>query len=305
MGSLSYTKLKVGIISILALVILFGGTSWIKQYKPMTKKVKITVLFTDAKGITTGDPVTMSGVKIGEVTNINLNSDNKALVEFYNFKGVSLSSDCAFIIKDVGLMGDKMLVVIPGLDNSDIDINKIQVGTKYTDLSDLVDGAHDVITKLNRISSRLDKDLDIAKLTRSFEQTFDKFNQAITVYEEIARDTHEPIVKSIKSFEASANEMRQFLKKNDNRFERAVESFQKTSEKISLAFDSIEKFSTIVDTLSAYMESGEGTLAKLVKTDELHEELRRTSASIDSFITDFKLNPGKYTKDMKFKIRLF
>ena len=69
--------------------------------------------------------------------------------------------------------------------------------------------------------------------------------------------------------------------------------------------ENIESFSTVFDTLSVYMESDKGTLAKLIKTDELYEELRRTNASIDSFITDFKRNPGKYTKNMKFKIRLF
>ena len=159
--------------------------------------------------------------------------------------------------------------------------------------------------KLNRIGSKIDKDLDIAQLTQSFEKTFEKIQEVITVYGEIARNNSEPLAQSIKSINSSANELQQFVKNSDTRFERAIDSFQKTSEKISLAVDSIENLDTVIDTLSAHMKSGEGTLAKLIKSDELHEELRRTNANIDSFIVDFKRNPGKYTKDMKFKIRLF
>ena len=99
--------------------------------------------------------------------------------------------------------------------------------------------------------------------------------------------------------------MQQFIRKNDENFENVLKSFKKTSEKISLTLDSIENVSTVIDTMSAYMKENEGTLGKLVKSDELYKELRRTNASIDSFITDFRLNPGKYTKDMKFKVRLF
>ena len=121
----------------------------------------------------------------------------------------------------------------------------------------------------------------------------------------MALDNREPLKQSLQSFQDSAHNLNEFIRKNDDRFESALISFQQTSEKISLALDTMENLSTVVDSLSLYMKSGKGTFAKLVRSDDLYEELRRTNANIDSFVTDFKLNPGKYTKDMKFKIRLF
>ena len=40
--SSSFTKLKVGFTTILAIIILFGGFLWVKNYNPVKKKIKMT-----------------------------------------------------------------------------------------------------------------------------------------------------------------------------------------------------------------------------------------------------------------------
>ena len=114
METLFSQKLKVGITSIIAILILFVGTLWVKKYNPLERKEKITVLFRHANGIAAGDPVNVSGIKVGEVIEVKLSEDNKALIKFSFNKDVRLHSDCVFAIKDIGLMGDKALEIIPG-----------------------------------------------------------------------------------------------------------------------------------------------------------------------------------------------
>jgi hypothetical protein len=74
---------------------------------------------------------------------------------------------------------------------------------------------------------------------------------------------------------------------------------------MSAFLDDLNSLSNVIDTVSVYMGSDKGTFVRLLKYDELYNELRQTNANIDSFVTDFKRNPGKYTKDMKIKVRLF
>ena len=202
-------------------------------------------------------------------------------------------------------MGDKALVITPGTDTTELDISKVHNGTESFDINDLIVNAGTVIQKLNTLSTKIDNDLDIHKLTKSFEQTFQKIQQAIDIYENIAKNSREPIEKSLESITTTSEKLKHFIEKNDENFENVLKSFQKTSEKISLSLDKIDTISIVIDTLSTYLKEDEGTLGKLIKSDDLYEELRRTNANIDSFITDFRLNPGKYTKDMKFKVRLF
>ena len=125
------------------------------------------------------------------------------------------------------------------------------------------------------------------------------------MYEKLVLENKEPLEKSLRNFEASTHQLKNFIEKNDNILEQTIGSFQQTSDRLSVFIDDIQNLSSVVDTISAYVDSGEGTFARLLKYDDLYEEMRQTNANIDSFITDFKRNPGKYTKDMKFKLRLF
>jgi len=305
MGSSLSTKLKVGFTSILAVVIFLGGIFWVKQYNPMVGRVTMTVAFDNSRGIYAGDPVTISGIKIGEVDGTTLGDDHKALITFTIPDNIRLAADTKFHIQDVGLMGDMMLLIEPGTSPDEIDPGVVLQGEERSGIGDLIAEADSILKNLNRIAEKLDSGLDLAKLSSSFEETLEKMRGAAAVYESLARENREPLKKSIADLEASTGDLRRFIRDNDVRFEEAIDSFRRTSDKIAGALDNMENLYTVVDTLSAYMESGEGTLGRLLKSDDLYEELRRTNANIDSFVTDFKRNPGKYTKDMKFKIRLF
>ncbi|MCX7757718.1 MAG: MlaD family protein [candidate division WOR-3 bacterium] len=66
----------------------------------------------------------------------------------------------------------------------------------------------------------------------------------------------------------------------------------KTAEefiKLSIKFDSLSKFLT-----------QEGTISKLIKSDELYEEIRRTNNELSKLLADIKRNPQKY-----FTIKIF
>jgi len=305
MGSSVITKIKVGITTCIALGLLIGGILWVKEFNPATQNLLFTVRFSNGQGIAGGDPITISGIKVGEVRNVSLTEDNKAEVILFITKKVNLSDDCTFTIRDVGLMGDKMLVITPGTSTIPLDPTRVYTGADSRGLTELIESADAVMIRLDILGKKLDNDLDIAKLSRSFEQTFEKIQQVARVYETLAEENRKPLKESISNLNETAGEMQKFMKRNDTRLADAIDSFQKTTVKIGIALDNFNNLSSAIDTVSTYIESGEGSLARLIKSDALYEELRRTNATIDSFVTDFKTNPGKYTKDMKFRIRLF
>ena len=305
MGSSLSTKLKVGFTTLFALLILFLGVLWIKEYNPLTQRVTRRAVFNDAKGITAGDPVHVSGIKVGEVVTVDLHENSKAMIGFSILKSVRLFSDCDMMIEDVGLMGDKALVLKPGSVPPELDPTLVHHGVDTTGLNDLITSAEKVINRLNTIGERLENDLDVAGIVGSFENTMEKIEEALDIYRKLAEENREPLRKSVAGLSASADDLSSFIRDTNPKFQETLDSFQNTSDKLSVALDSLEGFSTVVDTLSAYVESGDGTFGKLLKSGDLYEELRQTNANIDSFISDFKKNPGKYTKDMQFKVRLF
>lgn len=304
MSATRLTKLKVGITTFFALTILVLGVLWVKNYNPTVRKLRLTVLFEDGRGITGGDPVQTSGVKIGEVTSVGLNEDAKAIVRCY-IDYIRLSPNTRFVIEDVGLMGDKALSIYPGDGPGEVNPDGVLIGSVAPNMSDVMTTAGELVEKLNVIAARFENDFDIAELSAEFSTTMQKFGAAVDMYRQIAEENNRPIADAITALGETTNNLNEFIDTSENKLAVAVESFRGTSDQVSRFIEQSESFAVIADTLAARMQNGSGTLGRLVTSDELYREIRQTNASIDSFVTDFTNNPEKYTKGMKFRISLF
>ena len=304
MGSSGYTKLKVGFTIIFALVVLLGGFLWVKNYNPMVKKVNSSVVFNNGRGITGGDPVLMSGVRIGEVTGVKLSPDNRALISYY-IDYIRIGADTKFEIQDVGLMGDKALVIIPGSDKTELDYNKVQNGTESVGLDSMIEKADKTLTLLNNVIADVDSGLDVKAIAAELQATIVELRKTSVDFKNLAGEARKPLLKSVNNVESISSDMKDFMGKNESRIDDTILNFQQSSGKISNLVDRLENLSVVIDTLATYMNKDDGGLSKLLKDDSLYEELRKTNADIDSFVKDFKKSPGKYTKGMNFKIRLF
>jgi phospholipid/cholesterol/gamma-HCH transport system substrate-binding protein len=301
----SLVKLKVGFTTILALIILFGCMLWIKEYKPGLKTKDVAALFNDSKGVSVGDPVTLSGVKVGKIKSISLTSDNKALITFSLRSTVRLNSDARFAIYEIGLMGDKALIIEPGKSKDPVDLNRIQAGADTPSNKDLVEKAEMVLSQLNIATKKINQDVDLAKLSAAFDQTLVNVRLTLSAYRTIVEENRKTLAGALKNVETASGDIRTFMNANDTKIAKAIESFQKSSDQLGETLTSLQPISATADTIAAYMRSGNGSFAKLIKNGDLYEELRQTNATLDSFVTDFQRHPGKYTKDMKFKVRLF
>ena len=74
----------------------------------------VTATFNRIDGLLTGDPVYLSGVKIGRVGGMTLTDDYRALVAFHIDSDVPLPRDTAAAIHTDGLFGSKFVTLDPG-----------------------------------------------------------------------------------------------------------------------------------------------------------------------------------------------
>lgn len=70
--------------------------------------------FSNVSGLKKKAPVTMSGVEIGRVEDITLDSNGRAKVILRIKKDVKLSEDCIASVKTMGIIGDKYIAVSQG-----------------------------------------------------------------------------------------------------------------------------------------------------------------------------------------------
>jgi len=106
--------------TILGAVIFLIAVFWVGYVKHEIKAEKfhgytLVAKFDKANGIQRGSDVRISGIKVGEVTEAVIDSNNYlAIVKFKVDKKIKLPNDTSVIVATNGLFGNKHLAITPG-----------------------------------------------------------------------------------------------------------------------------------------------------------------------------------------------
>ncbi len=123
--------LRTGILGIFVVACLvlvsfgYAGLPWYPQGR------SYAAYFTDAGGITPGNDVAVSGVKVGSVTDVSLAGD-QAKVDFTVARDIRIGNQTLVAIKTDTVLGQKLLSVTPGGSGDSTSIPVGRTTTPYT-----------------------------------------------------------------------------------------------------------------------------------------------------------------------------
>ena len=104
------TEIKVGATVIVALLILIIGVTWLKQISLARKVTVWHVSFTQAGGAGEGVAVQVNGIRKGTVKKAEL-FGRGVIMDLELDSSVKLTDHSRIAIRDLGVMGDKIVVV--------------------------------------------------------------------------------------------------------------------------------------------------------------------------------------------------
>jgi phospholipid/cholesterol/gamma-HCH transport system substrate-binding protein len=110
-------KWKLGLLSIAMLALAIGAIYYVgKQKNKFGSVVTISAQFKSVSGLKTGSNVLVGGIDVGTVDDIALITDTTVKVTMIIQKGVEkfIKKDAKASIGSEGLMGDKVIFLIPG-----------------------------------------------------------------------------------------------------------------------------------------------------------------------------------------------
>jgi len=183
-------ELKVGIFVFIGLVILITFILFIGDFRTWTLGYNnINFVFRFINGVKIGAPVRFAGVDIGEVKKIDFivgPQDNKTNVQITGWirKDIKIPRDSNVWVNTLGLLGEKYIEIIPGLDYS-----KCLVSNDTLDGADPI-AMHEVGNLVKSIATDIDE--TVLKIKNS-EGTFGRLLDDDTVYKEI-----EALVKDLR-----------------------------------------------------------------------------------------------------------
>ena len=158
-------EIKVGITTILSLIVFIWIMGWSKNFIRTTSDMEINIIFDNVSGLELDDDVTIRGLRKGFVKDIILDR-NIIIVKISVDKNVDLRKDAVFWLATVDLMGGKKIEIIPGITKEKLNRNVLHTGEFLSDFStmmetigsvkyDLLTIVDDIKISLNAVSSYL------------------------------------------------------------------------------------------------------------------------------------------------------
>lgn len=233
------TEIKVGIMTVVGVIIFIWILSWAKNFSLTSTDRTLLVKFSNVSGLEIGDYVTVNGVRKGHVEDFNVQSDF-VIVKLLISNDVELKSDATFSVAMLDLMGGKKIEVHPGRSGSRLDFNKVQTGEFFADIpavmamigsvqDDLVSAIKDVNITLKSVNSYL-TDEELGKNLRSSVANLNDLSSKINIMlDENRHDLREltsnaaELTKDAKSFintnrdgiNSSVQDLQVILKRTD------------------------------------------------------------------------------------------
>ena len=269
------TEAIVGITVLVAVIILIVGVYWGKGSRVLSSRQWLKVHFDDVRGLEVTDPVFVRGIKKGQVEEIGL-GPSYAEVRIWVMKDVALYSDMRVSLANRELMGGVQIVLFPGESGEPADLAKVYRGETSTDLNTFVRKTDQILRKADSLFIYLNdlaKSNFIGNLIEEADHTME--NVRLTVVE---NRTH--------------------LRNTLARLDTLTYQFQAASfpSRVSMLIDRLDSTVTRMNAIVMRIEDEEGTMGKLVRDRWLYDQLLKTTADLDSLISDLKANPKKYVR---------
>lgn len=288
---------KAGIVTLLGVLAVVGSIVFLRGGFGLSDSgYTLHLQVANAGGLTLGAPVQMAGIEIGRVKRLGLTPEKRADVVLNVRHGVSIPEGSRFSIASAGLLGDRLVSVIPGPpDGPALTPGSTVKGTEPLTTDELIGrvvavakSAEEALSTVNRVigdpqlveglretvSSAREASARMARAADHVERTTRTLDRTVTnEVPEIARQLHGMAVELV----GAAAEVRTLV--------RQVAEDGRTAEQIRAAVSSIQKASQGIEKMVS-------DLSGVVNEQEVRA-VRSSLAEARTAITDARLAVGE------------
>lgn len=285
-------EMKIGLSVLGALVILYFGIEFLKGHSPFRSHTVYHAVYDDVLGLSATANVNLSGVKVGQVSAVELMPDRpgKVLVSFRLDEPVNITKgSTAAIEKD--LLGTSSLVLnlspgsefyhsgdtIPGVVASGI---MSEVSQMLPEVTDIVPKIDTLLTNINNVVGHpsLGNTLsNIENVTASLQGIVANVNRATRPLPAIINGA-DSIVDAVNSISADLRLL----------------SASIADAPIDSTLDNVNRIAANLAEVTSALSNPDSSLGQLLNSPEVYDNLRNVTADIDSLIVDIKRNPKRY-----------
>ncbi len=279
----------LGIICLVAGIALFFGIKFLSgDNNPLFNNNKFYVKYDNIDGLEKSNDITINGGVIGQVTDLILiPSNNSWLVELTIDEPKvlgQLTKQSLFEIQDDGFLGTKIILL------------KLAPGDKVFPGDTLNGSSNGLMSQFSRQFDGFDIQQVVSPILELLEKITTLTNDIDRIIVSNEKNVNGIISNSeniVKSLSKNAKNFNNLIN-NLSDFSNELSSFSLPEISVNLNND-LKKLNSILNKI----DQGNGSVAKVINSDDIIEEFEATLKSIKSLVEDFEKNPKKYFKEIK------
>ncbi len=277
-------ELLIGLFTCALLATLYWGVNFLKGENLFSSKQFFYAVYDNVNGLTISRPVTINGFKVGQVSNIEFNSENADLiVQVAIEEDIPFSTNSILEIYDSDIMGSKSLEL------------KVRPGNKMANSGDTLIG-----TIATGLTSEVSEQFGSVKV--GLDQLIISFDQVLKEIEILSVTANRLLLANENQLSTSMNNIEtvsSVVESHAQSIDKILRNLYEITDSLSVIqyksiSDNILSVSQQLESMLESVNNTDGTIGKIIHQDSIYNNLQNVTNSMNHLLIDIQNNPKKY-----------
>ncbi len=303
----------IGVIASFTLIAFYWGFSFLKGDDIFSKEREFVLIYDKVAGLNVSNPVNVNGLNVGKVSYVGFipgDTNARIIVKIKLTNDIAIPKNTLAVIKSdflgvnsielklkpssqLAKTGDTLNTALATTIQEEVSLQMLPIKAKAEDMMSSLDS---VLGAIRYIFNK-ETQQHLAKTFASIQTTITNLEHTSYGLDTIVSGQTTnlgAIFADIKSITGNLNA-------NSEKINNIIANFSDISDSLSAVdmkatLDKVDAALLSFQEISDKVNSGQGSLGKLVNNDSLYFELEGASHELNQLLEDIKLNPKRYVR---------
>lgn len=287
---------KVGLFVFLAIAIFLFTLFWAKGISVGLSQKDYVVYFDKVSGLNNGDPVSVNGVRKGEIESIELEGDS-VRISFAIDKNIKLRNDYRVYVMATELTGGKVLYVEPGIGNGEVPEGMALTGEPTSDFGSIMKSVDDITSEVKSLLTEFKKSNEqIGTVLTNVNDIVGneglKQNISVTVgnLNTASTNLNSLINESRSGIGGLTTKAGNTMTNIDNAINMNSQNLDTTITEIRYLASTVDSLVYNLNSIVTDIRSNNSTANKLIYDDEFYANMNKTLTEIEKLTKNIRKN---------------
>ena len=219
---------------------------------------------------------------------------DKVYVQLALADDVKLTTGSRVAIRNVGLMGEKVIAVDLSSLGEPYSVTDTIPGIFELGMAEVMASVGDAVSSIAELSRQLGTIADVLAGQGDVAGTMKNIQATSNELRLMVEENRRSIRATLANVEAASGTVKGLTADREAKLGKAMDDFTTTMARMDRLTARLDSLTKSLNSVAAKVDRGDGTLGKLVNEEALYRDLNASVASLRALIADIQKNPKDY-----------